>query len=436
MQLAYAELDVFADYNSFMVQDETARLEPDRAWTRALISDMIAARDGVVGVGTARRTTVPVILDVRTHGPVNDFDGWDHVTEAGLHIESGTVIVSMLDCIDAVPRITVPAGSYTARIYAAGFGTISSDGIHGDDLYHVVLWPGAIRKPQVLARAGTRLGAPADRHPPAQPATGSSALGGEHIGRDHPDPRRKPGCGALAEPNVGSAVTALPFDVNASRRSEAADLRSDDRTLLLDLENLGCVRLRPRPLRTRLAGLLAAAGPIHHAVAAYAVPDEADGDPLASMLAELRIASLRVQPGPDAAELALLAHARYVHTEGGRIFLVGSADGRFAELAALGRVDLLVWDGQPVATKLAEVVHDIHRLARPTSAPAGDITEPMQREPAATPSTMPAGAAGVPGEPARAGSAFAGPLLTAFATGIAIAAGHRLFDALLPRRRR
>lgn len=152
LQLAYAELDVFADYNSFMVQDETAQLEPDRAWTRALLADMIAARDDVVGVGTARRTTVPVVLDVRTQAPVNDFDGWDHVTEAGLHIESGTVIVSMLDYTDAVPRITVPAGSYTARVYATGFGTISSDGIHGDDLYHLVLWPGAIRDPQVLRR--------------------------------------------------------------------------------------------------------------------------------------------------------------------------------------------------------------------------------------------------------------------------------------------
>jgi hypothetical protein len=125
---------------------------------------------------------------------------------------------------------------------------------------------------------------------------------------------------------------------------------ADDRILLLDLENLGTELLRPRPLRARLEALLAVAGVIHHAIAAYALPD---ADPVASLLAELRIAPLRVPPGPDAAELALLAHARYVHAEGGRIFLVGSADGRFAELAGLGRVELLVWDGQPVATKLA-----------------------------------------------------------------------------------
>lgn len=46
----------------------------------------------------------------------------------------------------------MPVGDYTARVYARGFGTISSDGIHGDDLYHVVLWPGEVREPRVLIR--------------------------------------------------------------------------------------------------------------------------------------------------------------------------------------------------------------------------------------------------------------------------------------------
>jgi hypothetical protein len=151
-QLAYVELDVFADYNSFMVQDETARFDPDRAWTKALITDMIAARQGVIGVGTARRTTVPVILDVRSEAPDDSFDGWDHITESGLHVESGKVIVSMLDYSDAIPRTEVPAGEYTARVYAKGFRTISSDGLHGDDLYYVVLWPGTVLEPRVLQR--------------------------------------------------------------------------------------------------------------------------------------------------------------------------------------------------------------------------------------------------------------------------------------------
>jgi hypothetical protein len=214
-------------------------------------------------------------------------------------------------------------------------------------------------------------------------------------------------------------------------------VNADDRILLLDLENLGTVRLRPRPLRARLEALLAVAGDVHHAVAAYALPDDST-DPVASLLAELRIAPLRVPPGPDAAELMLLAHARYVHAESGRIFLVGSADGRFAKLASLGRVELLVWDGQPMATKLSDVVRDVHRLARPTGTPVDDTVdtaEPDHLVPAAalaeTTSTAPAL---VP--PNGTGPELTGRLLTALATGFAIAAGQRLFGALVPHRKR
>jgi hypothetical protein len=151
-QLAYAELDVFADYNSFVVQDEAARFKPDRQWTRALITDLIAAAPGAVGVGTARRVTVPVILDVRTTAPDNDFDDWDHVTQASLHTDTGHILVSMFDYRDSIPRTPVPPGTYTARVYYRGFSTISSDGLHGDDLYRVVLWPGQHQGPEVLKR--------------------------------------------------------------------------------------------------------------------------------------------------------------------------------------------------------------------------------------------------------------------------------------------
>jgi hypothetical protein len=150
-RLAYAELDVFADYNSFFVQDETARFDPED-WTMPLINDLIAGGGGVFGVGTARRTTVPVILDVRTVAPDDNFDGWDHVTEAGLRTTTGRVLVSMLNYTPAIPRISIPPGDYTARVYAKGFRTISEDGRFGDDLYHLILWPGDIHEPQVLKR--------------------------------------------------------------------------------------------------------------------------------------------------------------------------------------------------------------------------------------------------------------------------------------------
>lgn len=207
-------------------------------------------------------------------------------------------------------------------------------------------------------------------------------------------------------------------------------MNADDRILLLDLENLGTVRLRPRPLRARLETLLAAAGEIHHAVAAYALPTDDDSDPVVSLLAELRIAPLRVPPGADAAELALLAHARHVHAEGCRNFLVGSADGRFAELAGLGRVELLVWDGQPVATRLVDVARHVHRITRPSGTPADESTGQDEPDTGDTPA--------VPDPPAGAGpgGAVMARFLTGVATGVGIAVGHRLLDILLRRGKR
>ncbi|MET9265279.1 hypothetical protein [Amycolatopsis sp. NPDC004079] len=203
---------------------------------------------------------------------------------------------------------------------------------------------------------------------------------------------------------------------------------ADDRVALLDLENLGMVKLRPRTLRTRLESLLAACGDIDHAVASYAVAAGEAHDPAASVLAELRIAPLRVPPGPDAAELALLAHARHVHAEGGRIFVVASADGRFAELAALGRVELLVWEGQPVATKLAGVAHSIRRLRRPTGAPLADPAELVRSGPEPEPPepAWPRPQSDRPG--------LARHLLVAVATGAGIALGNRIAETLLPGR--
>jgi hypothetical protein len=205
-------------------------------------------------------------------------------------------------------------------------------------------------------------------------------------------------------------------------------VNAGDRILLLDVENLGMVRMRPHLLRARLEAILAAAGEIHHAVASYSLPDGAE-DPLASLLAELRIAPLPVPPGANAAELALLAHAQHVHTAGGRIFIVGSADGRFAQLAELGRVELIVWDGQPVATRLAEVAYHLRRVARRTVTPADNATGQEEPEPE-----------GVSAVTATAGrpchSELAVRLLGALVTGAGIALGTAIIDRLLRRRHR
>lgn len=138
-----------------------------------------------------------------------------------------------------------------------------------------------------------------------------------------------------------------------------------DRVVLVDLENVVGFRPKRRTLRTRMTALLGAAGPWHHAVAAYACLEDAD-DVTASTLAALGVAPLRVTPGPDAAELALLAHARRMQADGCARFTVCSGDHAFAALgdADASTLEVLVWQGQPVATDLVAAADHVRRLPR------------------------------------------------------------------------
>lgn len=208
-------------------------------------------------------------------------------------------------------------------------------------------------------------------------------------------------------------------------------MRPTDRLVLLDLENVVGFRPKPRTLRVRVTALLHAAGPRHHAVAAYAAAGDAVDDPTASALACLGVAPLRVPPGPDAAETALLAHARRMQAEGCVLFTVCSGDGAFASLAdgESIQVEVLVWEGQPVSARLARVVDHIRRLPRPGIGATVD-------EPASV-AALPEDVRPVPWRHSRhpANPSLCG-LATGLATGVGLAVGHRLVDGLLSRRGR
>ncbi|KOV83104.1 NYN domain-containing protein [Nocardia sp. NRRL S-836] len=176
-----------------------------------------------------------------------------------------------------------------------------------------------------------------------------------------------------------------------------------------------------------MSALLAAAGDVHHAVAGYALPDE--DDPIASVLAELRIAPLRTSPGPNAAEHVLLAHARRLHTEHRcRDFAVCSADRAFAELAELGRLELVVFTGQPISTRLSDAAHQVREVERPTTDPVASLIEHVS--PPADTVSRPA----APACPAVASDHLPRTLITAVVPGFGFAAGARLADRILGRK--
>ncbi|MFR9728419.1 hypothetical protein ACL03H_04255 [Saccharopolyspora sp. MS10] len=149
------ELMIFADYHSFEVRDahadyDLAAIDDTAADLRR---DLISSRDGVVTVGTARRTTIPVTIEITSAAPACDLASWDHVTEASVEIASGQVLVlGGSDSRRSAHRFDVPIGIYRVRTRCEGFGTISSDGSRGEEAYRVQIWPGSARRATVLKR--------------------------------------------------------------------------------------------------------------------------------------------------------------------------------------------------------------------------------------------------------------------------------------------
>lgn len=135
--------DLFADYFQFYLQDEQAQPSTDEnIWAGHAVDDKLAAEPGIVNIGTVRNMDVPVTVEITDSPPSDDFDAWDHVTEATLDVPSGCIVIA--GCTDYFPdaaRISVPAGRYRLRAYYGALDSVDEEtGLDGDDHYRVVLW--------------------------------------------------------------------------------------------------------------------------------------------------------------------------------------------------------------------------------------------------------------------------------------------------------
>lgn len=148
------KFNLFADYFQFYLQDEQSDGNLSHSWTEQALSNMLAIAPGVVGVGTVRNMDVPVELEVLDSQPDNNFEAWNHVTEASLAVLSRQIVIA--GCTDYFPdaaRITVEPGTYRARVYYGGLDSVDVWKLDGDDHYKVVLWLNAdMTEPKVLKR--------------------------------------------------------------------------------------------------------------------------------------------------------------------------------------------------------------------------------------------------------------------------------------------
>lgn len=145
---------VFAEHHQFCLRDAQADLP--QLWDERSVADMITTGPGAIGVGTpAEVRHVPVTVRMLGSEPEDEnLDPWDHVTEAGLSLASGCLLVHGPMEPGGAERIEVEPGEYGVRIYCANLGSVSRNGLEGDDSYEVALWPGAYEgEPRVLKRS-------------------------------------------------------------------------------------------------------------------------------------------------------------------------------------------------------------------------------------------------------------------------------------------
>jgi len=149
------EFKLFADYFQFYLQDEPADGDLSDSWFPEAVDRMLAIAPGTIGVMTARDADVPVVIELCSLPPVDDFDGWDQINECSIEIKSGKMVVA--GCTEFFPdaaRIDINPGHYRVRIYYAGLDQLSKDGLDGEDRYRIALWLAAPDDVAILKHRG------------------------------------------------------------------------------------------------------------------------------------------------------------------------------------------------------------------------------------------------------------------------------------------
>lgn len=153
MESQLHRLNLFADYFQFYVCDGHFETDTSTLWDEVATDRMLAAGSDLVAIGTARNMHVPLILEVHHAEPPNDLVEWDQVIDCGLLLPSGTFMAfGCTENSDEATRFAVQPGSYKTRVSYANLNDLSADGLEGNDVYRVQLWPGEAGSITVVKR--------------------------------------------------------------------------------------------------------------------------------------------------------------------------------------------------------------------------------------------------------------------------------------------
>ena len=142
-------VELFADYFQFYVWDNAVVPAAPTDWTDEDAANRLKVAPNVVVVCPVRNMTVPVELEVYASEPELLSDSWDHIAECSLDLPSGQL--ELHECTGGSRGVlSVVPGSYRVRAYFGRLGSLSEDGLSGEDHYRLALWPAPSRPLRVL----------------------------------------------------------------------------------------------------------------------------------------------------------------------------------------------------------------------------------------------------------------------------------------------
>jgi hypothetical protein len=136
------EGEIFADYHQVYLADSVDPPQLPEEWSQDIVRQRLNMADRVLIVATARNMVVPFKVELHAKRPILDFAEVDHAVEGPLRVPSGELLIAgCTDAIETAARVAVPAGNLRALVLFRGLGTLSENGLNGDDSYTVHIWP-------------------------------------------------------------------------------------------------------------------------------------------------------------------------------------------------------------------------------------------------------------------------------------------------------
>lgn len=134
--------NLLADYFQIYLRDDDHPDLPEDHSEEAIDRRLVAGPHAVI-LHTARNMPVRIRVEWHNQCPIVDLEAYQHIVEAYFDCPSGRLVVAGLtDYEPSALRLSVKAGPLCVLANLSGLDTVSEDGLEGDDLYVMQLWPG------------------------------------------------------------------------------------------------------------------------------------------------------------------------------------------------------------------------------------------------------------------------------------------------------